>query len=173
MLLHSSDGNAHREWTVHRVSHKVWHIHRGTAIFLPAVKILVILDKAKGEWQASLVDLDDVAEIDAELCLPLGMFLQPTKSFDSDRLQSKQKLTKLAFSSIRSAAAGGRTILFGQGNVLIQLQLPAVNVHSTSVNRRVSTVFTVPQSANGTLSSRQQAHTPIPLRLNGASIPQS
>lgn len=173
MLLHSSDGNAHREWRVHRVSHKVWHIHRGTAIFLPAVKILVILDKAKGEWQASLVDLDDVAEIDAELCLPLGMVLQPTKSFDSDRLQSKQKLTKLAFSSIRSAAAGGRTILFGQGNVLIQLQLPAVNVHSTSVNRRVSTVFTVPQSANGTLNSRQQAHTPIPLRLNGASIPQS
>ncbi|KAJ9124117.1 hypothetical protein QFC22_000912 [Naganishia vaughanmartiniae] len=170
MLLHSSDGNAQREWTVHRISHKVWHMNRGTAVFLPAVKILIVLGKAKSDWQAILVDLDDVAESDVELSLPLGMVLQPTKSFDADQRQSKQKLTKLAFSSIRSAAAGDRTILFGQGNVLIRLQLPVVS--SVSVKRRLSTVFTVPQSANGTLSSRQ-VQTPIPLRLNGSGIPQS
>ncbi|KAJ9106157.1 hypothetical protein QFC21_001300 [Naganishia friedmannii] len=171
MLLHSSDGNAQREWTVHRVSHKVWHMHRGTAVYLSAVKLLVILGKAKRDWQATLVDLNDVAETDAELSLPLGMVLRPTKSLDSVARPSKQKMTKLAFSSIKSAAAGGRTILFGQGNVLIRLQVPAVN-DASSVKRRVSTVFTVPQSANGTLSSRS-AHTPIPLRLNGTGIPQS
>ncbi|KAJ9109918.1 hypothetical protein QFC19_001898 [Naganishia cerealis] len=173
-LLRPLDGNAQRDWTVHRVSHKIWNLDRGTAIFLPAMKLLVTISKVKRDWQARLVDLDAVADTDgAEISLPLGTILQRGKSLEADsRPQSKQKVTKLAFSSIKSAAAGDRTILFGQGNVLIRLDLPAPAV-ATTLKRRVSTVFTVPQSANGNHLSSRHMHTPIPLRLNGTGIPQS
>lgn len=161
-----------REWVVHAISQDVWHTQRGTAVLLPELHLLVAISKANRDWQATFVDLNASAS-DMELSVPVEWISQFAKPSSSTRRCSKpNNFTRLAFASVKSVAAGTNTVLFGQGNTLIRLQLPKPIENTASLSRRASALFTVPPSANGTTSSfgSRQVRTPIPLKLNGNSI---
>lgn len=167
------DTGPRREWVVHAINTDIWHTNRGTAILLPSSHILVAISKTKREWQATFVDLNALGTQDSELSVPLELILQSTKSSGNARRFNKpNNFTRLAFASVKSVAAGANTVLFGQGNTLIRLQLSKPVESMTSLSRRASALFTVPPSANGTISTfgTRQIRTPIPLKLNGNSI---
>lgn len=172
-LVNVPDTSPRRDWVVHRISQDMWHTCQGTAILLPALHMLVALGKVRRDWQATFVDLNALGTQDSELSLPVEMILESTKSSESARsTREHNDFTRLAFASIKSAATGAGTILFGQGNTLIRLQLPKPIKSTTSPSRRASAVFIVPPSANGSTSNfgSRQTRTPIPLKLNGTSI---
>lgn len=167
------DAGLRREWVVHAIHTDLWHTYRGTAILLPASHMLVAISKAKREWQTTFVDLNALGTQDSELSVPVDLVLQSTKSSGNARRSiTPINFTRLAFASVKSVAAGANTVLFGQGNTLIRLQLPKPVESMTSLSRRASALFTVPPSANGTISTfgTRQVRTPIPLKLNGNSI---
>lgn len=166
------ESNLRREWVVHAVGQNEWPTPRGTAVLLPALHLLVAISKMNREWQATLVDLNALGAPDSELPIPVEWILQFAKSSDGRRIQKPSNFTRLAFASVKSVAAGTNTILFGQGNTLVRLQLPKPVESTASISRRASALFTVPPSANGTINSfgSRQVRTPIPLRLNGNSM---
>jgi hypothetical protein len=172
-LITASDPGARRDWVVHLVGTGMWNVHRGVAILLPALNLLLAIGKVKREWQATLIDLEAINMPDSELSLPVEAILRSDGEIESARHDRfTGKFRRLAFASIKNAAAGTHTILFGQGNALIRLQLPKPVEDATSLSRRVSGVFSVPPSANSTASSfgGRQIRSPIPLKLNGNSI---
>lgn len=167
------DTGLRREWVVHTIHTDLWHTYRGTAILLPASHTLVAISKAQREWQTTFVDLNALGTQDSELSVPVELVLQSTKSSGNARRSiTPTNFTRLAFASVKSVAAGANTVLFGQGNTLIRLQLPKPVESMTSLSRRASALFSVPPSANGTISTfgTRQVRTPIPLKLNGNSI---
>lgn len=172
-LIDTSSSGTKRDWVVHRVGNEEWHTLRGVAILLPALNLLVAISKVKREWHATLIDLHGIRLPDIELSLSIETILQ-TIGTNDNRHQSRGMGNdrKLAFASIKSAAAGTHTIFFGQGNALIQLRLPKPAEYTASLSRRVSAVFSVPPSANGTSNSLSTRHlrSPIPLKLNGNTI---
>lgn len=172
-LLSTSDSGTKRDWAVHLVGNDTWRTHRGVAVLLPALNLLVAIGKVKREWQATFIDLEAINMPDSELSLSVDTILQTAGANDSTRHdRSTSILRRLAFASIENAATGTHTILFGQGNALIRLRLPKPVEETASLSRRVSAVFSVPPSANGTTSSfsSRNIRSPIPLKLNGNNL---
>ncbi|GHJ85237.1 hypothetical protein NliqN6_1639 [Naganishia liquefaciens] len=173
-LIDTVSSGAKRDWVVHRLGHEEWRTQRGVAVLLPALNLIVAIGKVRREWQVTLIDLDGVHMSDSELSFPLEKILQTTATDESRKHRGGiASHKKLAFASVKTAAASTHTLLFAQGNALIRLHLPEPSEHVTSLSRRVSAIFSVPPSANGTSSSYGSRHlrSPIPLKLNGNSIP--
>lgn len=172
-LIDTSSSGTKRDWVIHQVGIEEWHTLRGVAILLPALNLIVAISKVKREWHATLIDLCGIHLPDTELSLSVETILQTIgKKDNGHQVRGMGSDRKLAFASIKSAAAGTHTIFFGQGNALIRLRLPKPAEHTASLSRRVSAVFSVPPSANGTSNSFSSRHlrSPIPLKLNGNTI---